>query len=710
MSELHNSDTLKLEELISKSWEIRRSKPLEALQMALEARKVSEELNSKNYLALSYRNSGTALYILSQYSEGLEQLQKAQQLFEEINNLNGLADVIRNIGNIYHSIGQYQDSLIAYEKAINICINLGDKLGEAYNLGNIGFVKLICKDFDNAITYINKTIIILKEIDDTLGLSDALNNLGKAYFEKGESQKTLSLFLESLLLATNINHLRGIANANLSLGNYYLNIKQPNEAKNYLTEALKNANALGEIALIISVNKLLSQCFEDAGNVKLALKHYKLYEELKNKNEKENNERAISSLKYQFNFNQLELEKSILQQKNNELFNAYEEINAKNIQLELLSLVTSNTDNIILIFDEFMRLEWVNKSFTSLTGSRFSSTILSQKPTIFEMSGNTDIYALVNKCIHKKTSVIYGSSFISDLGKTIWFSSTLSPIFNEDNQLKKLVIIDADITEIKNSEDIIKEKNKDITDSINYAQRIQNSLLPDTKIFERLLKEHFIFFKPRDVVSGDFYWLSELNDFILIAAIDCTGHGVPGAMMSMIASSFLNTIIHQKHINSPALVLRELYTQLDFAFTRYNPTTKSNDGMDIALIEINKNTGNIRFAGVNRNLYLIRDKQLLEFKSTKLHSISILKKFDAINDTEIPILKKDSLYLFSDGYSDQFGGIVQKKLGTKKFKEMLITISSLSCENQKIEIEKHFNTWKGNLPQTDDILIMGIKI
>ena len=705
-----NSAIKEINDVIDTSWEIRRSNPLKALKLALQARELCNTVNSPLLTALTYRNAGTALYILSQYAEGLDQLLKAKTMLLIINDKKALADVVRNIGNIYHSTNQYDDSLAAYNESMQLCIEINDKQGEAYNLGNIGYVKLLENKFDEAIKYISSTRDILVTIKDDLGLSDALNNLGRVHLGKNEKEQALHSFEESLKIALQINHLRGIAHANISLGNYYLLNEENEKAGFYLKDAQLAATKLGEKSLLINIHKQLAQYYENGSEFKLALQEFKTFEKLSVENDLSNNQRVIESLKYKFNFEQLELEKGILQDKNSELSEANEIIKTKNIELELLSLVASHTDNVILIFDNKLHLEWTNDSFSKYTGAQFATELLKNKSSIYEVSGNTEIKNAVSQCISLKKSVRYNSSFTNQSGEQFWFSSTLSPVFCKEGILQKLVIIDTDITESKHAEEIINSKNKDIRDSINYAERIQKSLLPNNKIFEKLFSDYFIFYKPRDTVSGDFYWISEVQDYILLAVIDCTGHGVPGAMMSMIASAFLNNVVHKKHVNSPSAVLKQLYLQLDFAFTQYNSHTRTNDGMDIALIEINKIDNSVRFSGVNRNLFVMKNDKLIEYKSLRSPSNLSREDLDKLSDVIIDVDKGDMLYLFTDGLIDQFGGSENKKLGSARFKKLLTDVANKSCVSQNIKIEDFYLDWKKQEPQTDDILLLGIKL
>jgi len=271
--------------------------------------------------------------------------------------------------------------------------------------------------------------------------------------------------------------------------------------------------------------------------------------------------------------------------------------------------------------------------------------------------------------------------------------------------------------ELKGSNDKLSDAIHAITDSLNYAQRIQQSFLTSKIILNQTFKNYFIIYKPRDIVSGDFYWTFELPDRTLIACADSTGHGIPGAFMSLIGISLLNEISHSKNIIEPAKMLDELRRIIISALNPEQLDSGGKDGMDIALISIFKNPGSedvkIHFSGANNALYIVSDKDnmtnFLEFKSDKqpVGFYSIMKPF---TQQEIIAKKGDIIYVGTDGYADQFGGIRGKKFMSKQLKKVLMSIYTLDLNEQKEKLEQEFQGWKGNLDQVDDVTIIGIKI
>ena len=249
----------------------------------------------------------------------------------------------------------------------------------------------------------------------------------------------------------------------------------------------------------------------------------------------------------------------------------------------------------------------------------------------------------------------------------------------------------------------------EIKDSINYAQRIQSSILPETQTITEHLPNSFILYKPRDIVSGDFYWFNQVNNKLIFATVDCTGHGVPGAFMSMIGNSLLNEIILTKKITGASDILSNLNRSI-FKVLKQN-TSESKDGMDMALVVIDKNDNTLTYAGANRELLLIRNGELIEYKPTKNAIGGFTDSTTIFAETKITFTKEDKFYMTTDGYADQFGGPKGKKLMTKNFKEFLLKISSLNMKEQKQELDQHIINWMANTySQVDDILVVGIKV
>jgi serine phosphatase RsbU (regulator of sigma subunit) len=268
-------------------------------------------------------------------------------------------------------------------------------------------------------------------------------------------------------------------------------------------------------------------------------------------------------------------------------------------------------------------------------------------------------------------------------------------------------------TEIQKQNEDLFQKNKEITDSINYGKRIQSALLtPETYISE-LLHENFILYKPKDIVSGDFYWIKQVNQYIIVAAVDCTGHGVPGAFMSMLGLSFLNEIIQRREITQANQILNELRSQVKYSLRQHGQRDESKDGMDIALCVIDLKNKLIQFSGANNPLYVIREingsPEFIEIKGDRM-PIGFYHGLDkTFTNHELRIEMGDTIYIFTDGFIDQIGGKKRKKFLSINFKNLLLENYLLSMHEQKVTLDETIQEWMDGQPQTDDILVIGIR-
>ena len=252
-------------------------------------------------------------------------------------------------------------------------------------------------------------------------------------------------------------------------------------------------------------------------------------------------------------------------------------------------------------------------------------------------------------------------------------------------------------------------KDKDITDSLIYAQRIQEALLPSEEYFRKHFKDSFILFKPKNIVSGDFYWIGEKDEKIFIVAADCTGHGVPGALMSMIGLEIVEKTINEENIGIPSEILAVMNKGLEKTFSREkNIGTIIRDGMDIGLCVIDRGKKKVEYAGAFFPLYLIRDGSLVEIMADKI-IIGMNPEGKPYTDHKLDLLENDIFYLFSDGFVDQFGGSENKKFMYRRFRYLLLTIHNFPVNDQKAILEENIRTWMGTNEQVDDMMVIGFR-
>jgi PAS domain S-box-containing protein len=400
----------------------------------------------------------------------------------------------------------------------------------------------------------------------------------------------------------------------------------------------------------------------------------------------------------------------ITERKNYEL-----KLREANEELSRLSLVANKTDNAVIITDKHGAVTWVNDGFTRITEYSLAE-VIHQKPGAFLQGANTserdvDIIRFGLSSLYPFNAEILN---YTKSGKPYWISLNITPVFDKNGELEQYIAIESDISDKKKIEIELKAKNEEITASITYAKRIQAAILPSKEKINQSLSNYFIFYKPRDIVSGDFYWFAKVHSKDIIAAIDCTGHGVPGAFMSMIGNDLLNEIVVSREITAPHLILNELNAGV-ISVLRQRETLNT-DGMEMALCAINEQEGILEYAGAKNPLYLIQHNTLTEVKGDKFgiggwESGSSIEKrftkhtFSFTKEPHSPIV----FYIFSDGYQDQFGKN-RRKFMKNKMRELLYSLHLLEINQQQDLLSQALAEWQQDEDQTDDILVIGVKI
>ncbi len=424
-------------------------------------------------------------------------------------------------------------------------------------------------------------------------------------------------------------------------------------------------------------------------------------------------------------------QKETLQNQREELRAKKELLELNNAELAKLSLVASKTDNLIYIFLPNGDLDWFNTSFSHRLGMSFEEYSHSDPISVTEVSANKNFRHVLNTCLREKSVVAYESKYNDENNTVCWYHTTLTPIMDDRDNIKYLIAIDTDITKLKQYEDELDQQKNDaehqknlailrkeeleerqveITDSIRYAKRIQTGIMPKVKQIHRDFSDSFVLFLPKDIVSGDFYWYHRIKDKYFVAAVDCTGHGVPGAFMSIIGTYLLNSIIIYNEVTDAPEILKQLNRKIKIAL-KSDGRSQTSDGMDIAIAIIDKNEGTVEFASALRPVYLFSKGDFIEIKGDKIPITSSISgtTLNTFTKHTYPFTEGDMFYLFSDGIIDQFSAKSGKKFLTKRFKQLLFEINPLSMKEQKEIIKKAFDDWRGDAEQVDDVLVMGLR-
>lgn len=422
---------------------------------------------------------------------------------------------------------------------------------------------------------------------------------------------------------------------------------------------------------------------------------------------------------------------STVQQQKEELEQQTSYLTETNKELEKLSIVAEYTDSAVAIMDGKGNYQWINKGFTRMYGYRFNELLQDHDREKIGKHANLTMNDLINVWFGDKKPIIYESLNKCKDGSELWVQTALTPILDDQGNVKKLISIDTDITKLKEAEqeierqrdeirqqrdyavdqrDKISAQKQEITDSIHYAQRIQTALFPSRQTLSQVFPHNVVFDSPRDIVSGDFYWVQKQEDIALLAVADCTGHGVPGAFMSLIGLNFLNEIVNYEKINQPDKVLNNLRDKIINALRQTSKVGDNKDGMDIAFITYEPEGRILRYAGANNIAFIKRGEELIELEPDKM-PISIFRDIQLpFKLRQIETQPGDMLYMFSDGYTDQFGGKKGKKFKTNNFKKLLSKLPKGDVENQEKLIIDRFYQWKGDMDQIDDVLVVGVKL
>jgi serine phosphatase RsbU (regulator of sigma subunit) len=620
----------------------------------------------------------------SNYDSAGSYASAAQTLSEKLGFKKGLAIAFRNFGMISYGYGSYPKALEYSLKALEIDKDINDKKDIAIILENIGDIYQVQGNNSKALEYDNQALALAKEIDDKKDIAINLGNIGLVYENQGNYPEAMNDFLKALDINTQIgNKYEIVVNlANIAL--VYENQNNLSEALDYNFKALAMAEEIKEERSVA-----IDYC--NIGTIYMVQKKYTQAREYLNKGivlSKQFGEKFITENGYLY-----------------------------------LSNIDSLEGNYRAGLDDYKNYVTYHDSLVNEANTK--KTVQAEMNYEFEqkqasIKAEQDKKDALTEQERKKQSIIR-NSFLAGLllmmalaffifRSYIQKQKANSIITKQKEEVEKQKnIVEKQKKLVEEQKALVEEKNKDILDSINYAKRLQDAILPPLSMVEKYLPESFVLYKPKDIVAGDFYWMERASDTILIAAADCTGHGVPGALVSVVCSNALNRTVKEFKITEPGKILDKVRELVLETFEKSESIVQ--DGMDISLATLTPSKGGIRmqWAGAFNSLWYIQHGEIKELAADK-QPIGKTDKPLPFTTHNIELGKGDSLYLFTDGYADQFGGPKGKKFKYKAMQEKLLAISHQPMAEQKSILDKTIEDWKGNLEQVDDILITGIKI
>lgn len=389
--------------------------------------------------------------------------------------------------------------------------------------------------------------------------------------------------------------------------------------------------------------------------------------------------------------------------------NAEEEIKRKNKELKQLSIVAEKMNEAVIITDPEGKIEYYNMGLVRNSGYSADEfgEFMNGVDSFFDLSTRVGLEHIYDKFKTNKAPFFYDSTHDTKGGGFMWTTASMSPVYDEDDLLINVIIVYTDIHERKMQQTQLEAKNKEILDSINYAKRLQDAILPQQAFINKCLPQSFVLYQPKDIVAGDFYWLEEIDDVIYFGVGDCTGHGVPGALVSVVCSNALSKAIIEEKLCHPGAILDRCREIIIDRFGRTSSEVK--DGMDISLCAYDLNSKKLEWAGANNGLWLRDENQIIQIKPDK-QPVGNHPNQKPFTNHEVDLKSGQTLYLFTDGYSDQFGGANGKKFKPKNLRKLILENGNKSLSEQRKVLKDVFFKWKGDLEQIDDVCILGVRL
>ena len=617
-----------------------------------------------------FNQNAELTYLFNKSAEKLCSIYLKNMVADSLELLKLKGNALNNLGFLNLNKGKIEDALEYYFKSLKIRESINDYPGMATSYNSIGSIYSNQGELEKAKAFFEKSLAMRKIIGAPKGIAYCLNNLGFLFEQKKEVLNARKYYIESRGVIEQTDDSSGIASVYNNIGWSYHQTQDYDSALYYYSKS----NAIGES---IGDKTLIAFALSNTGKVYFELKQFDKGIEYTNK--------ALIIAKEQ----------------------GFPET-IRNASSILSEIYAAKKD-----FKYAYEMHVLNKQMSdSLRNQETEKKLLAEKllydfdkeKTVLEAENEKS--QLLAEAKNKEKNIILLFSLLGGFS-LIAFSWALSRRLSISRKQNAIIEQQKHLLEEKNA--IVEEKNKDITDSINYAKRIQDALLQNQNHVSKHLPEHFILFMPRDIVSGDFYWALEKHNYLYFAVADCTGHGVPGAFMSLLGITFLNEICKNDTIQTPAEILEALREKIINQLNQNAAEKTSGDGMDIALCRLNLKTNELVFSGANNPCWII-EKDHLNLKELKAEKqpVGIHAGYKPFSNQTVLLNKGDSVYLFSDGFADQFGGEKGKKLKSALLKEKIKEVSILRASDQKVFLKEFFVNWKGHLEQIDDVCLMGI--
>jgi serine phosphatase RsbU (regulator of sigma subunit) len=630
-------------------------------------------------------------------------LQETQEEKRQIDLLNELSWSLRDI--------DLRRAIQLAQHANRLSVRLSD--GSIYDFGlawssmHLGFYHFLLAQYEDAISRLSQAKRLFQSINHSDGLALTLSRLALTYWHTGEYEKALAYVLEAMHSCENKHNL-SYAWASYVLAGFYLELKEPRLSMTYYEKALSIFEQHQETGSAARCYNGLGRLSQREGDIINALHMQNQAIRLQQKiGDQSGYARSLHDIAYIL-MQQKQYEKAL--QHAQESLSIRQKLGAKG------SIINSKLQIAWLFYHKKLYDKALKEGLHAL---EIASNIQA-KPKLYRIH---ELLAQVYKAIDDSKKALYHLEQYIQLKEEV---------IGEDanTRLKRLQISFAieraehetemyrlNNIKLREAYEEIQIKNKQITESIQYAHHLQEALLADSKLLRSAFPQSFVIYLPKDIVSGDFYWMSlvpslfpQTGSEVLLAAGDCTGHGVPGALMTVLCLSMLNQIVQESKICAPAQILNVLDFHLQRTINRQGKRLQ-NQSADMAVCRLNLKEKKLLFAGAHMDLILIRDQQIQTLRGSRFPvGFPHGKRSFSFTETSIELKKGDMLYLFTDGFADQFGISENRKFMLKRFRHLLLKIADLPIQEQEQLLLSNFHEWKDSLEQTDDVLVIGIRI
>ncbi|NOU18886.1 MAG: tetratricopeptide repeat protein [Bacteroidales bacterium] len=699
------------------------------LALAHEKDSIKQEANAYFQLGFIYQDKGkldSALILMNKV------LELRQKIGEQIN----IAETFNSLGQIYYDMSDYQKSIDCYKNAIKIRESINNPQGLAIAYYNFGRTHTSIGNYQLALEQFQKALKTFEQINAQDGIANSCNGIGMVYENLSQStlavkenetnyQKALEYYLRALEIFQKLEKKDEEGNTYQNIANVYSRLATNQFVAKYGEEWEDSLIKLSPKVILNSFSKsieyynksldIFKASADEARKTKIAVVSTNLGATYSwgrdwTRANKYLNEGLDLARKLNLQYEKVNalfsLGESNFRQKNTTQAEAYFLECAKIAKsLDIKEFERYCYERLSKLYDQIGEVQKAfsfHKLSVKIKDELFSEKsqkAITEMQTKYETEKKDLAINLQDSIIKRQKLTIIGAVVGAVL--ILLVALLMFKMFREKKKANRVL-------EEKN--ELITEQKKEITDSIRYASRIQRAILPSDEIMRLNLPEHFVLYLPRDIVSGDFFWLSQRGGKIVIVAADCTGHGVPGAFMSMLGVSFLYEIVNKEGIMQPGSILNYLRDHVKSTLSQTGKKDEAKDGMDISLCVFDPKEMKLEWAGAYNPLYLIRNGELTEYKANKMPIAIHMNDHIPFTNNEISVQKGDTFYISSDGYADQFGGTDGRKFMSKKYKEMLLQIWDKPMDEQKEIIQKAHLDWKGHHEQVDDILVMGVRV